>query len=73
MVNPTADAGAIATGERDCSGAMMPTFEERLAELDRLIERFSELVKDYPNNPPYADSLTNLRKKRAELASTIGK
>lgn len=51
----------------------MPTFEERLAELDRLIERFSDLVKDYPNNPPYADSLANLRKKRAELASTIGK
>lgn len=51
----------------------MPNLEERLAGLDRLIERFVRIVKDYPDNPPYAESLAKLRKERAELASTIGK
>lgn len=51
----------------------MPTFEERLARLDRLIAEFSRLVQDSPNNPPYAESLAKLRRERSELASTIGK
>lgn len=51
----------------------MPNFEERLARLDHLIAEFSRLVQDYPNNPPYAESLVKLRRERADLAATIGK
>ena len=51
----------------------MPSFEMQLAELDRLISAFAGYVRDYPSNTPYAESLTRLRRERAELASKIGK
>lgn len=51
----------------------MPNFEDQLAELDHRIEVFARLVEDYPANPPYAESLSKLRRERSELANTIGK
>ena len=51
----------------------MPSFENRIAELDRLIAEFERIVLDYPLSESYPESLARLRAERAELAGTIGK
>ena len=47
------------------------SFEEKIAELDRLIAAFEEHIKNYPGH--FSDSILVLKQDRANLVNTIGR
>lgn len=47
--------------------------KRRLVELDRLIQRFEALGREYPMSISLPKMLFNLRQQRAELASEVGR
>ena len=56
-----------------CEGVDEMTFEDKLKDIDRMIESFSNLSEKFPLSNHYKDTLRKFQQDRVELVDTLGR